>query len=305
MKVATGLAVALLALAACGDRNDNASNGPALQQPDRARFGKDPAPPPAGAPRTAADTPAAGASAVGGDPAPLPAFDANPRAALAQAQNLTAAMPSPAGAANAAPAGGIKAVFVGDSHSAGPFGQTLDAGLRKHGWDLSTYAVCGASLGWWQSDSRHRLSCGYFVHASGQAPVIGEKAGQAAPPLPTIEQILTQGAPNVFIIALGANSDGSDSSMAANGAKLLKRLPPQSRCVWIGPPPMQDPQYRIDAFYETVFPQILKDGGRDCTLIDSRGLVDAGKARQSHYDNAEGAAWGGKAEAKVLALFGS
>ena len=49
----------------------------------------------------------------------------------------------------AVPAAAGTGLFVGDSHSVGPFGWRLDGLLRKAGRKTATYASCGSIEQWW------------------------------------------------------------------------------------------------------------------------------------------------------------
>ena len=58
-------------------------------------------------------------------------------------------------AAFAAPARAATALFIGDSHAAGPFGEKLDALLRgAPGMRAATYASCGSIALWWTTAKR-------------------------------------------------------------------------------------------------------------------------------------------------------
>ncbi len=60
----------------------------------------------------------------------------------------------------AVPAAAGTGLFVGDSHSVGPFGWRLDGLLRKAGRKTATYASCGSIEQWWVTGKP--TPCGYF-----------------------------------------------------------------------------------------------------------------------------------------------
>ncbi|MBI5209011.1 MAG: hypothetical protein HY927_03465 [Elusimicrobia bacterium] len=190
-------------------------------------------------------------------------------------------------------------LLIGDSHAAGPFGTTLDALLRdRFGPGMATYAVCGASLRWWQASKRPKLGICHFIKPFGSAAKPGN--GAAPADLPAIGDLLAL-RPTAVIVALGSNPDGTsmDDTITA-GAELLARLPPESACTWVGPPPMPSILQRVDLFYQ-VFPEILRRGGRTCLLIDSRDYLKPEQSSHDHFYGKPAKEWGRAAYRTITA----
>lgn len=181
-------------------------------------------------------------------------------------------------------------LFIGDSHSVGPFGTTLDRLLRgKFGPDVGTYAVCGASLRWWQGAARPKLGICHFLRPFKSDAKPGNGAYPVEPP--SLDALWGLD-PDVLIVALGSNPDGAsaDDTITA-GARLLARLPEGAACFWVGPPPMPSRLSQIDAFYKG-FPEMLKRSGKSCSLIDSRSFLKPEQSRKDHFYGRPAEDWG-------------
>lgn len=236
---------------------------------------------------------------------------------------LTAVLAAPAAAAETI-------LVVGDSHTAGSFGQTLDDALRgAPGNRVATYGVCSASPQSYFSETPH--PCGHlFRDFSKKAPAkwLGSRVYRQTLPdgkggtrevemvkTPELAQLLADHAPTVTIVALGSNVPITADSIRKTLALIHKS---RSACVWIGPPDMRRPSSgKIDAVYATLAENgitasaELKETRKDsCRLIDSRAFTglrypEAG-GDGTHYGGLlapMGAKWGADAAAAVLAAF--
>jgi hypothetical protein len=188
-----------------------------------------------------------------------------------------------------------KILILGDSHFAGPMGygywadaqksrriEGVDGGLRaKFGDQIASYAVCSASTHWWVNKARPNLNVCWNAREFGAA-VQEAQTGNRPGGMPDIDDLMKTPW-DMVIIALGSNPDGgsSDNTITA-GMLMLTKIPKNSQCFWIGPPPMPGSANRVEEFYR-VFPQIVSLGGRSCTLIDSRNFVNASQSTKDHY----------------------
>jgi hypothetical protein len=193
----------------------------------------------------------------------------------------------------AAPAGAAKVLIIGDSHSVGPFGSSLDSRLREKGAVTALEAVCGASANWWLGPKRAKLSICWSIHGYGGRNSPQNGALRSMPP--TAAELAATG-PEVVVIALGSNPDGATAAdTAAAAEKLVSALPQNARCYWIGPPPMPKRLAAIDEVYK-VLPRALfraSRAGPSCALIDSRIMIapkDA--AANDHFYGEAAVAWG-------------
>jgi hypothetical protein len=191
------------------------------------------------------------------------------------------------------PAAADRILILGDSHTVGPFGATLDARLRAKGHDTALQAVCGASISWWLGPTRPKLSICYALHGFGAKA----SAQEGAPPsLPPTADRLMENAPDVVVVALGSNPEGASAAdTAAAAEKLIALMPPGARCFWVGPPPMPARQAAILEVYKAL-PHSLVAASRTgpaCTLIDSRPLIrSTDAAPNDHFYGAPAVAWG-------------
>ena len=190
-----------------------------------------------------------------------------------------------------------KVLVIGDSHSVGPFGSSLDQVLRAAGRDTALDAVCGASSSWWIGPKRSKLSICYSVHGYGgkNSPQNGAPAAQP----PTADELLTP-APDTVVFALGSNAEGTAAQTADGAAALLNLVPPGTKCYWVGPPPMPKRLAAIDAFYK-LLPKISARTNPACVLIDSRRLIQPSQAAANdHFYGAPAVAWGKAAAEQIL-----
>ncbi|MDE2512010.1 MAG: SGNH/GDSL hydrolase family protein [Elusimicrobia bacterium] len=199
-----------------------------------------------------------------------------------------------------APAAAERVLIIADSHTVGPFGTSLEARLRAKGADTAMDAVCGASSTWWLGVRRAKLSICYSVHGYG-----GKNAPQNGAPAafpPTAAQ-LAASKPDVVVLALGSNPDGSPADTAAAAEKLISVMPPDARCVWVGPPPMPKRRAAILELYK-LLPKALLGAARSgpsCALIDSRDLISPqNAAANDHFYGASAAAWGKAVADRIL-----
>lgn len=89
-------------------------------------------------------------------------------------------------------------LFIGDSHSVGPFGWQLDENLRQAGHQVATYASCGSIPKWWNNGQK--TTCGYF-----SKDLKGMKTQTNAHPTPLIKNLLNDIRPDVVILEFGGN----------------------------------------------------------------------------------------------------
>lgn len=140
-------------------------------------------------------------------------------------------------------AGPPRMIIVGDSHTQGIFGHTLQEKLLAAypGWRIEVYAECGSSPLWFlpgNAASGHVSRCGTWFHRyAGVPPVLEDVTTSSA--TPRMFDLLAS-TPAVVVAAFGTNmadwETGGVFSMAS--AKTMADLIKGSgaRCVWIGPP---------------------------------------------------------------------
>jgi hypothetical protein len=89
-------------------------------------------------------------------------------------------------------------LFIGDSHSVGPFGRSMDQHLRGVGFTVNTFASCGSIAQWWKTGKK--TPCGYFSHTQD-----GTLVDIKVHATPDIDLLLSELRPRVVIVELGGN----------------------------------------------------------------------------------------------------
>lgn len=221
-------------------------------------------------------------------------------------------------------------VYLGDSHSAQWFGQTLDPLMRDafKSYDVEFHARCSASPNWFYHGTK--TSCGWYDHMPGKAPVKNKEPERedpkASPVLSKKGPPLTlDGSPRdaarVVVIALGSNGSlavdegkrwvGAGGLAAEAGlAKLIVGM--GLKCVWIGNPHfLPDPQWRgftgaaeASKKVSEKLKGLVTDAG--CAFIDSYAITEPLKKGheidQLHYGKDAGVQWANAVNAELKKL---
>jgi hypothetical protein len=135
-------------------------------------------------------------------------------------------------AAIAAPAFAGTVLYVGDSHSVGPFGWKLDELLRGAGQKTATYASCGSIAQWWVTGKS--TPCGYFFRGLDGKTDKGVKG-----PTPKFADLLKRVKPNVVVVELGANYENmpsDDFAIKDMGAMADRIKAAGAACFWVTKP---------------------------------------------------------------------
>lgn len=191
----------------------------------------------------------------------------------------------------AGPAAAATVLFVGDSHSVGPFGWKLDELLRAAGHRTATYASCGSIAQWWVSGKP--TPCGYFFRDLDGKTEKGTKG-----PTPIFADLLARVKPEAVIVELGANYAGLPSDEFAirdMGDMAAKIKAAGAACFWVTKPDSRD---------RTDIPRILgltaKAVSDKCKVFDSTKVTTYPETGGDgvHYWNAAGTpiakSWAGK-----------
>lgn len=152
-------------------------------------------------------------------------------------------------------------LFIGDSHSVGPFGQSLDQLLRTlPNTRVASYASCGSIAKWWYNQTT--TPCGYFFHGENST---SESGKSTATPLFTPH--LNRLKPDLTIVELGANYAGlPNDNFAINDMRRMAKeiIESGSDCLWVTKPDSRD---------RTNIPRILRltnEAVKDyCVIFDS------------------------------------
>jgi len=123
-------------------------------------------------------------------------------------------------------------LFVGDSHSVGPFGWKLDELLRAGGRQAASYASCGSIAQWWVSGKP--TPCGYFFRDLEGRTEKGTKG-----PTPIFTDLLARVKPDVVVVELGANyaNTPSDDFAVKDMADMAAKIKAAGAdCYWVTKP---------------------------------------------------------------------
>lgn len=182
----------------------------------------------------------------------------------------------------------LHVLFIGDSHSVGTFGKTMDTvlsslGAEQGGARVETYASCGSSPDWWFSG--HETPCGYF------SDVDGKKTETAKHATPLLRELITHQDPDLIIIELGANLMGDSLDHAQTTTREMLTLvseqlakKPGRRCFWIGPP---NGRNKTEPKFSQLYDLIKTETIGICELFDSRLVTHypATGGDGAHYDS--------------------
>jgi hypothetical protein len=214
-------------------------------------------------------------------------------------------------------AGAPRVLYIGDSHSVGPFGHELDGALRASYplWKIETYASCGSSPNWFlpgNGASGHTSACGTWFHRYNPQDASKLESLTAAAPTPLIGALLASH-PDTVIVALGANMADWDKG-GLFGIDTAKKLADAivaggASCVWIGPPDEAGHMARDAAKAQvTRLNAALKSAlGETCRFVESHTSYDPSwpDPMKLHYPPAPAKAWANQVAPAVRQALGA
>lgn len=152
-------------------------------------------------------------------------------------------------------------LFVGDSHSVGPFGQTLDQHLRDAGHNVGTYTSCGSIPKWFTNGQK--TTCGYF-----QRDLKGTKFTATVNPTPIMDNLLADVKPDVVVLEFGGNYVGipSDDFVKKDISSFIAKIKATgAACFFITNPDTRSNRAAIPR----VLGLIKEAVGEDCPIFES------------------------------------
>lgn len=166
-------------------------------------------------------------------------------------------------------------LLIGDSHTYGVFGQTLDQNFRQNDRfsSVDSFGSCGSSPQWWSTG--HSTQCGYFERSRFTDYVVFKSLRHSTPLMHVmVEQFL----PSVVVIEQGANqialADNQEGlhQIEASSRRLAELAVSRgSTCIWVGSPNGRNKREPIlSALYDA-----QRRGVEEiCALIDSRTFMN-------------------------------
>jgi hypothetical protein len=124
-------------------------------------------------------------------------------------------------------------LLIGDSHSVGAFGKTLDSLMREDKTrEVRTVASCGSIIRWFYTGTP--TSCGFL-----QIDAEGKMTESLKAHTPLISWLLAEKKPDLIIVELGANYmvGYPDTTLVRDVEQLLKDIDSTgAKCLWVSPP---------------------------------------------------------------------
>lgn len=126
---------------------------------------------------------------------------------------------------------GKRVLVIGDSHTAGHYGDELDKQLRARGAQVHTIGSSGASAS--NFISGRGTTVGYADHG-----VDGKTQKTASHATPKLEELINQDKPDVIVVNLGANFRGAGQAGIESQVRSLGEIAKRHNIPikWVGPP---------------------------------------------------------------------
>ncbi len=181
-----------------------------------------------------------------------------------------------------------RVLHIGDSHSCGVYGKTIDGLMRETGAKVNTVAVAGSSPTWWMNGTTGKS--GYY--SKDENGNVTEPYWQTPMQTPKLQSLIDEYKPSVLVVSLGANMVGySESSIRSQIQSICdKAQAANCKLVWVGPPDSRSQDNaQVNTLYTVLKSEIAKYDG---TLVDSRQYTEypASGGDGLHYSGTEGTA---------------
>lgn len=193
-------------------------------------------------------------------------------------------------------------LFIGDSHSYGRFGTTLEESLSKIFLKASFMSSCGSTPNTWLGKSGNENTVCGFWKKEGTEIIRTTKFKN-----PNLSTELLRLRPNLTIVQLGTNIAAAKSVLNSRESivKVMRTIKEEaSECIWIGPPDAHSKIVTLEKLKMTneLLKKISKEEG--CHYIDSLQLTSFPKNNKEgiHYPAQLSGSWGLKVLGKIEEL---
>lgn len=190
-------------------------------------------------------------------------------------------------------------LYVGDSHSYGKLGTTIEANLSKVAARVVIQASCGSTPNTWLGKTGYEKTvCGYWKKDGAEE--IRSKEHKT----PGFKAELLKYAPEITIIQLGTNIAANANPLKSETSvtemmTLIKEV--KSKCFWIGPPDAESKIVSKEKLKKTN--EMLRNlaSKNDCIYIDSLQLTTFPQNNKEgiHYPPKLSQEWGEKIWSKL------
>lgn len=181
-----------------------------------------------------------------------------------------------------------RVLHIGDSHSCGVYGKTIDGLMRDTGASVNTVAVAGSNPSYFMKGTTTK--CGYY--SKDENGNVTEPYWTTPMQTPLLQNLIDTYKPTVLCVSLGANMVGYGESTIRSMIESVCDKGKAAGCqiVWVGPPDsrIQD-NAQVNNLYNILKSEIAKYDG---VLVDSRQYTDypASGGDGLHYSGTEGTA---------------
>jgi hypothetical protein len=193
-------------------------------------------------------------------------------------------------------------LFVGDSHSYGKFGTTIEKNLSKISDHIIMESSCVSTPSTWLGKTGYEKTVCGFWKKDGK-----EEIRSKAHKTPKISDELSIYRPEITIVQLGTNIAAGDRPInyTTSIETLMKTIKEEkSLCIWIGPPDANSKVVTKEKLQITnTLLKTLADKN-DCLYIDSLLLTTFPKSSKEgiHYPTQQSSEWGEKVSEKLLKI---
>lgn len=193
-------------------------------------------------------------------------------------------------------------LYVGDSHSYGKLGVTVEKNLSEISNKVVMHASCGATPNTWMGTLKYEKTvCGYWMKEGKTEVRLKEHQ------TPRFKDELARLRPDVTIIQLGTNIAAASKPQNAQASieVMMKAVNEEgSKCIWVGPPDANSKvvtRAKVIEVNKMISDLALKNG---CQYVDSLKLTKfpANNSEGIHYPPNLSTEWGVKVSAEVLKI---
>lgn len=195
-------------------------------------------------------------------------------------------------------------LYVGDSHSYGKLGTTIDKNLSSVSDRIILEASCGATPSTWLGNNKFEKTVCGFWKKDGK-----DEVRSVEHQTPKFADELAKYRPDVTIVQLGTNIAVNAPKNATKSivAMMTAISNEGSKCIWIGPPDANSKVVTRARLKETnlLLSELAKKN--NCDYIDSLKLTSfpAKNKEGIHYPPSLSAEWGEKVSVELLRLIKS
>lgn len=181
-----------------------------------------------------------------------------------------------------------RVLHIGDSHSCGVYGKTIDNLMRETGAKVSTTAVAGSNPNWFMNGQVGT----YGAYSKDENGKVTEHAYKQQAKTPLLQNMIDSYKPSVLVVSLGANMVGYPASTQRTMIENICDKAKAAGCkiVWVGPPDSRSQDdNQVANLYSVLKSEIAKYDG---VLIDSRQYTEYPSSGGDglHYSGTEGTA---------------